>query len=108
MAIAVTESAKKKVAELLAAQDEATAVRVFVAGGGCGGMQHGMTFADVTEERDVEFEPGMYIDPVAAQFMDGAWIDYEFDGFKESFVFHDVFKEQGGSGMCGGCGGAGY
>ena len=48
----------------------------------------------------------VYIDPVAYAFMDGATIDYVNDGFRESFVFNDVFKEQGGSGTCGGCGAA--
>ena len=104
--ITVTEAAQKKIDELLKGASEMEAVRPFVYGGGCNGMQHSMTFADKIEERDIEFAPHMYIDPIAYQFMDGATIDYEYDGFRESFVFHDVFKEQGGTGMCGGCGGA--
>ena len=106
MKITVTENAQKKVGELLKGAPEMTAVRVFVAGSGCSGMTHGMTFADTKEARDIEFAPKFYIDPIAIHFMDGATIDYENDGFKDSFVFHDVFKEQGGTGMCGGCGGA--
>ena len=104
--ITITNSAKVKVTELLENAPEMEAIRIFVAGGGCSGMQHGMTFADVKEKRDIEFAPNFYIDPVALQFMDGATIDYENDGIKESFVFRDVFKEQGGSGSCGGCGSA--
>ena len=104
--ITITDSAKVKVTELLENAPEMEAIRIFVAGGGCSGMQHGMTFADVKEKRDIEFAPNFYIDPVALQFMDGATIDYENDGIKESFVFRDVFKEQGGSGACGSCGSA--
>jgi len=104
--ITITDSAKKKVNELLENAPEMEAVRIFVAGGGCGGMEHGMTFADVKEKRDTELTPQFYIDPVALQFMDGATIDYESDGIKDSFVFRDVFKEQGGTGSCGGCGSA--
>ena len=104
--ITVTESARIKVGELLEGNPDMSAVRVYVEGTGCSGMQHGMTFADTLLERDVEFAPKFYIDPIAMQFMAGSTIDYEYDGFKESFVFHDVFKEQGGSGSCGGCGGA--
>ena len=103
--ITVTESAQTKINELLDSQ-AMSAVRIFVSGGGCSGMQHGMTFADVKENRDIEVTPQMYIDPIALQFMEGATVDYENDGFRESFVFHDVFKEQGGSGTCGGCGAA--
>ena len=104
--ITVTENAREKVTELLEAAPDMSAVRIFVQGGGCAGMQHSMTFADKKEERDIEFAPKFYIDPVAIHFMDGATIDYENDGFHESFVFHDVFKAQGGSGTCGGCGAA--
>ena len=82
------------------------AVRPFVYGGGCGGMQHSLTFAEEKEERDTEIAPYLYIDPVAYQFMDGATIDYDTSGMSPTFVFQDVFKEQGGTGMCGGCGGA--
>ena len=104
--ITITDSAKEKINELLENAPEMEAVRIFVQGGSCSGMQHGMTFADVKEKRDIEFAPNFYIDPVALQFMDGATIDYENDGIRESFVFRDVFKEQGGTGMCGGCGAA--
>jgi len=104
--ITVTDSAKDKVNELLESAPDMKAVRIFVEGGSCSGMQHGMTFADVKEKRDIEFSPRFYIDPIALQFMNGATIDYENDGMHESFVFHDVFKEQGGTGSCGGCGSA--
>ena len=104
--ITITESAQMKVNELLEGAPDMSAVRVFVEGTGCSGMRHGMTFADSLLERDIELAPKFYIDPIAMQFMDGATIDYESDGIKQSFVFRDVFKEQGGSGACGGCGSA--
>ena len=103
--ITVTDSAREKISQMCL-ENNMEAVRAFVAGSGCSGMQHGMTFVDVKEARDIEFAPKFYIDPVAIHFMDGATIDYENDGFKDSFVFHDVFKQQGGSGSCSGCGGA--
>ena len=84
--ITVTEEAKDKIASMCL-ENNMEAVRPFVYGGGCGGMQHSLTFADQKEERDTEIAPYLYVDPVAYQFM-------------------DVFKEQGGSGTCGGCGGA--
>jgi Fe-S cluster assembly iron-binding protein IscA len=69
-------------------------------------MEHSLTFADEKLERDAEVAPNIIIDPVAYQFLDGATIDYDTSGMSPSFVFIDVFKEQGGTGMCGGCGGA--
>ncbi len=103
--VTVTEAALEKIASMCL-ENNMEAVRPFVYGGGCGGMQHSLTFADQKEERDTEIAPYLYVDPVAYQFMDGATIDYETTGMSPSFVFHDVFKEQGGTGMCGGCGGA--
>ena len=45
--ISVTPAARSKITELLANADESqSAVRVFVSGGGCGGMSYGMTFAE--------------------------------------------------------------
>ncbi|HMQ30338.1 MAG TPA: iron-sulfur cluster insertion protein ErpA [Chloroflexaceae bacterium] len=55
------------------------ALRVFVAGGGCSGMQYGMTFDDETREGDNEFAAGglrVLVDPISASYLLGASIDY--------------------------------
>ena len=103
--ITVTPEAKEKIKEMCL-ESNMIAVRAFVHGTGCAGMSHSMTFVEEKEERDTEVAPYVYIDPVAYQFMDGATIHYDTAGMSPTFVFSDVFKEQGGSGMCGGCGGA--
>ena len=103
--LTVTEVALEKIASMCL-ENNMEAVRPFVYGGGCGGMQHSLTFAESKEERDIEVAPSVYVDPIAYQFMLGATIDYDTSGMSPSFVFMDVFKEQGGSGTCGGCGGA--
>ena len=97
--ITVTEAAQEKIASMCI-ENGMEAVRPFVMGGGCAGMQHSLTFADKKEKRDTEITPYLYIDPIAYQFMDGATIDYDTSGMSPTFVFHDVFKEQGGTGMC--------
>ena len=107
MTIKVTESARIKV-EAMCIENNMAAVRAFVHGTGCSGMEHSLTFSDQKLESDTEVAPNIIIDPVAYQFLDGATIDYDTSGISPSFVFTDVFKEQGGTGMCGGCGGAGY
>ena len=103
--ITVTEAAQKKIAEMCL-ENNMVAVRPYVHGGGCSGMSHAMTFAEEKEKRDIELAPYVYIDPIALAFMEGATIDYDTSGMNPSFVFKDVFKEQGGSGTCGSCGSA--
>ena len=109
----VTKAARVKITELIKdAEKEINSVRVFVSGGGCEGMNYGMTFSDSIEPRDsiLEGDEGfrMIIDPLALAYMQGAEIDYSEDDANSSFVFNNVFKAVGGSGACGGCGGAGF
>tara|TARA_B100000676_G_C17911697_1_gene750347 strand:- start:147 stop:515 length:369 start_codon:yes stop_codon:yes gene_type:complete len=111
LGISVTASAKTKIAELLASADEShSAVRVFVSGGGCGGMSYGMTFAESVSDKDrfLNDETGfaLTIDPVAFSYLQGAEIDFEDSDVNATFVFNNVFKAVGGSGACRGCGGA--
>lgn len=110
-AVNVTTAARAKIAELLSGADQGQhAVRVFVAGGGCGGMNYGMTFAEAVTDRDrlMKDDSGfaMAIDPVAFSYLQGAEIDFKDDGVSATFVFNNVFQAVGGSGACGGCGGA--
>ena len=103
--VTVTEAALEKI-ESMCLENNMEAVRPYVYGGGCSGMAHSLTFAESKEERDIEVAPHVFIDPIAYQFMEGATIDYDTSGMNPTFVFMDVFKEQGGSGTCGGCGAA--
>ena len=103
--VTVTEAALDKIASMCL-ENNMEAVRPYVYGGGCSGMAHSLTFAESKEERDIEIASHVFIDPIAYQFMEGATIDYDTSGMNPTFVFMDVFKEQGGSGTCGGCGAA--
>ena len=73
-------------------------------------MNYGMTFAESADDRDsvLEYSQGcrLLVDPVALSYIQGAEIDYVDDGVSATFVFNNVFKAVGGSGACGGCGGA--
>ena len=89
--ITVTDAALEKIASMCV-ENNMEAVRPYVMGGGCGGMQHGMTFADTKDHRDTEVAPYVYIDPVALSFMEGATIHYDTDGMSPTFVFSDVFQ----------------
>jgi iron-sulfur cluster assembly protein len=56
------------------------ALRVFVQGGGCGGMQYGMTFDNRLREGDEVFGAAnglqVYVDPTSLHYISGARIDY--------------------------------
>jgi len=109
--LALTVTASEKMLELLnqVEDDEIKAIRVFVSGGGCGGMGYGMTFTDSRSEYDsVRSENGfdVYVDAVALNFLRGVEIDYVEKPTGASFVFNNAFAMTGGSGTCGGCGGA--
>ncbi len=108
--INITAAAKQKFISLLdEADDNILAIRVYVSGGGCSGMQYGMTFADQQSKYDYELKDeklGLLIDPVALNYMEGAQIDFVDDGVNATFVFNNVFQSVGGSGSCGGCGSA--
>ena len=87
-------------------------MRIYVSGGGCSGMNYGMTFAEKAEVRDSSMsgEDGFQIvvDPFALSFLGGAEVDYVDDGLNATFVFNNVFQSVGGSGACGGCGGGAF
>jgi iron-sulfur cluster assembly protein len=79
-AIALTEKAVGKIAELLASQEdcEGQALRVAVRGGGCSGFQYALAF-DRVKEDDHVFEVGdvsVVVDKVSMQFVFGSEVDY--------------------------------
>ena len=106
--IHLTPDAEAKMAELLAgAEPGIEGIRIFVSGGGCGGMAYGMTFAEQVSEYDSALSSNgckLVVDTVAMNFLKGCEIDFTDD----RFTFKNVFQAVGGSGTCGGCGGAGY
>jgi len=107
----VTQPAQDKLLEIIStSDDEVSAIRIYVGGGGCGGMSYGMTFTDQQTDFDtVQSFDGfkLYVDVVALNYLRGAQIDYIQEAGRERFVFNNVFAETGGSGACGGCGAAG-
>lgn len=85
-------------------------IRIFVTGGGCGGMTYGMTYAEASTERDKVFEADgfkLLVDAVAMSYLKGCDIDFVDNGLNASFVFNNVFQSVGGSGGCSACGASG-
>lgn len=79
--VTLTEAAAEKLDGIMKEKGirETHGLRVFVSGGGCSGLQYGMTFDDNPRPVDSVFEQhGMriIIDPQSRSYMEGASIDY--------------------------------
>ena len=107
--IKVSPEAIEQLIAITKNEDGVNGVRIFVSGGGCGGMSYGMTLVEQPGKYDCVLENddlNVYVDAVALGFLEGVEIDYKVQGVNKSFVFKNVFANTGGSGSCGGCGGA--
>jgi iron-sulfur cluster insertion protein len=88
-----TDAAAGKVGELI--KEEANPnlkLRVFVSGGGCSGFQYGFTFDEKIEEGDFCIENAgvqLLVDPMSAQYLMGAEIDYKEDLQGAQFVIRN-------------------
>ncbi len=77
--VTMTPSAALKVRELLDQESEANlGLRIFVAGGGCSGMQYGMTLDEVQEGDAVMELDGIrvLVDEMSASYISGSEVDY--------------------------------
>lgn len=79
-ALIVTPAAIAKIKELLVARNIPNhALRVFVSGGGCSGLQYGMAFEGNPQEYDTVVEVDgvrLVVDPTSLMYVGGATIDY--------------------------------
>lgn len=79
--VTLTESAAEKLRTIMTEKNllDAYGLRVFVAGGGCGGLQYGMTFDNNPRDVDIVFEQcglRVIVDPRSIEYIAGAHIDY--------------------------------
>lgn len=108
--ITIEPAALEQLIKLTENEDDIAGVRVFINGGGCGGMTYGMTFIDEPSQYDCVLECdglNLYIDSIALSFLEGMEIDYKTEGVNKNFVFRNVFASTGGAGTCGACGASG-
>ncbi|QTL01587.1 iron-sulfur cluster insertion protein ErpA [Aquabacter sp. L1I39] len=86
--VIVTDSAARRISEILAGEAPSSALRVSVEGGGCSGFQYKF---DVTAERaadDVVIEKDgatILVDPVSLDYLSGSRIDFVDDLIGASF-----------------------
>jgi iron-sulfur cluster assembly accessory protein len=78
--ITLSAAAEAKLANLLMERNIPTyGLRVFVAGGGCSGLQYGMAFEQQARDFDTVFKQGgvqVFVDPTSLMYLAGASIDY--------------------------------
>lgn len=79
--ITLTPAAAEKLAGLMDQKGvrQTHALRVYIAGIGCSGLQYGMAFDGAPREVDTVFEQQglrVVVDPQSAAYLDGASIDY--------------------------------
>ena len=124
--ISLTDNAAQEVRDILEQQGnpEGVALRIYVAGGGCSGLQYGMALDENAEEGDAFFEDkgvSVVIDAMSLKYISGSIVDYVTTpmggGFKvenpnatkscgcgSSFSTEDDASGQTVTGGCGSCG----
>ncbi len=92
-ALVFTDAAARKVAELLAEEDnDLLKLRVYMSGGGCSGFQYGFTFDETVEDGDVAVENQgvtLIVDPMSFQYLMGAEIDFKDDLQGAQFIIRN-------------------
>lgn len=78
--VSLTEAAAERVRRLMEERSvPGHALRVFVSGGGCSGLQYGMALEGQPRESDLRFSlhgVDVVVDPVSIDYLAGATIDY--------------------------------
>ena len=101
--INVTPAAIARIKEAIKAEDKPNLnLRIYVEGGGCSGMQYGLSFEEKTKEDDeVIAQDGVniLIDPVSLTFLKGIEIDFHSSLKGSGFTF----SNPNATGSCG-CG----
>jgi iron-sulfur cluster assembly protein len=116
--VGLTPSAAEKVRELLEQEGDATlGLRIFVAGGGCSGLQYGMTL-DEAQDGDVVTEIEgirLLVDEMSSGYISGSEVDYVDSLMGAGFTVNNPmavsscgcghsFKTAGDSGQARSCG----
>src|SRR6266496_4827830 len=77
--LSITPSASEKVQELLTQEnDPSLGLRIFVAGGGCSGLQYGMTLDEEQEGDTIIPQSGfkVLVDEMSVGYISGSEVDY--------------------------------
>lgn len=95
MNITLTESATRKIQDLLIEENKPGKIhlRVYVQGGGCSGFSYGFTFDENINEDDftipVSSHENVLVDAMSAQYLEGATVDWKEDLHGSQFVIEN-------------------
>ncbi len=90
--VSISESAAKRIAEILSKESEAKMLRVSVSGGGCSGFQYGFDLDTKVQDDDVVLERDgaiVLIDPISLTYMGGSVIDFTDDLIGAAFQINN-------------------
>ena len=90
--IQLTESAVKRIAEVMQQQEQVGGLRLAVQGGGCAGFNYVIKFDKAPRPKDHVFAfngAKVFVDPKSFQYLDGLTLDYKSDLIQQAFVFHN-------------------
>lgn len=77
--ITLTESARNKVASILANEGPDAKLRMYVSGKGCAGLTYGFGITDEVEEDDLSIEEGevtVLVDSFSLPYLKGSVVDF--------------------------------
>lgn len=86
--ITVSESAAKRIAKIINADPDKTALRVSVEGGGCSGFSYKYDLVNEQNDDDLVIEKlgaKVFIDSISVPYLDGSEIDFVDDLMGQSF-----------------------
>lgn len=116
--VSMTPTAVEKVRELLTQEnDPSLGLRIFVAGGGCSGLQYGMTLDEEQDGDTVIMQEGfkVLVDEMSVSYISGSEVDYVDSLMGAGFTVNNPnavsscgcghsFKTAGGGGEARSCG----
>lgn len=86
--VTVSDSAAKRIAEIIAGEPDNTMLRISVEGGGCSGFQYKFDLVQDKADDDLAIEKAgvtVLVDPISVMYMEGSEIDFVNDLIGASF-----------------------
>ena len=90
--VSVTESAARRIGEIVANEPNGTMLRVSVEGGGCSGFQYKFDLVQEREDDDLVIERNgatVLVDQISLMYMSGSEIDFVDDLIGASFKINN-------------------
>lgn len=91
-AVTVTERAAKRVAKIIAGEQQNNALRISVDGGGCSGFSYKYDLVDSSKDDDLILQRAgatILIDPISLPFLEGSEIDFVDDLMGQAFQINN-------------------